>query len=209
MIHAIVFDFDGVIVDGVPLHDQAYLQTFQELGLSVPLEQLHTKIGKTSREVIAEILHEQGSDANQATAILRHSELLVQLYEQAPLAPHLEAFLQRVQANGIRMALASSTGSQILKSVVGRHHIANYFAGYVGGEMITKGKPDPEMIQKALNLLGCTPQDALAIDDAPSGIAAAKALQMKTIGYTFFSKKPLDEADAVVDDFLDIPYISG
>ena len=205
MIKAVVFDFDGVIVDGIPLHDKAYVEIFRDIGIDTTVEYLRMKIGKTSKEVIQEVLDEFSNTTDLATIQEGHLNLLQTYYDKADLSPHLPEFLEMLREKKIRIALASSTNTAILKSVAKRNNIDTYFEAYIGGELVEKGKPSPEMILKALSALDCDPKDALAIDDAPSGIAAAKSIGMEAIGYTYFSKEVLPDADIVVDDFLKIP----
>jgi len=102
------------------------------------------------------------------------------------------------------IGVASSTYSDILQLILEKFGIQKYVSVIIGGESITKGKPDPEMLTCALQKLGIAGQEAFAIDDARSGIIAAKALSMYAIAYLQYSRKPISESDMAVMDFNEI-----
>ena len=205
MYKAIVFDFDGVITNGIPFHDQAYLKIFKRHGINITTDQLHTKIGLTIREVISQIFKEFSIKANINDLVEEHRIILYELYKKnANIPEHLIEFLESCNRNNLQIAVSSSTNSNILKMVLQKFNIGNYFNVIVGGEDIEKGKPNPEMIEKALKKLKIEPKCAIAIDDAKSGIIAAKKIYMYTIAYLKYSKNKITEADINVNNFNEI-----
>ncbi len=202
---AIVFDFDGVITDGIPFHDQAYSKTFETYGLNVPLEELHSMIGSTSKQVFEKIFSSRDLATDPEEASREHAAMLFNLYkEKAEMPEGLVGFLQHCKEKGLHIGLSSSTHSNILKAVLEKFQISNYFTAVVGGEGVSKGKPDPEMILKALDVLNVQPEDAIAIDDAKSGILAAKSINMYAIAYLNYSKIEIPQADINVYNFEEI-----
>jgi len=207
-----IFDFDGVITDGIPLHDEAYSEVFRALALAVPLDLLHTKIGMTPREVIADICRAFHRSIHLEEVVAQHHDILRELYAaKAKPAPHLQEFMDRLHTAHVPIGVASSTSSDILQLILEKFGIRKYVSVIIGGEAITKGKPDPEMLTCALQKLSIPGQEVFAIDDARSGIIAAKALSMYTIAYLQYSRKPISESDASVMDFdeIDLAVLCG
>jgi len=200
-----VFDFDGVITDGIPLQDEAYVLLFSKYGLDVSVDYLHTHIGMTSRQVIEKIAIENSIDESLDSLVQAQKALVKDLYAtKAEPAPGLRAFVTKLQESNFTIAVASSTQSDILKLVLSKFGILDAFVSVVGGEMISKGKPDPEMIQKSLDNMGASPANAVAIDDARSGILAANTLGMYSIGYMHYAKTVIPEANVLVNDFAEL-----
>ena len=198
----IIFDFDGVITDSIPFHDEAYLKVFKTVGLQIPLELLHTKIGMTAKEVITGICRDFRLRASTDALTDLHHRILFDIYsKKAKPSPHLKTLIVQFSDMNARIGVASSTNSDILKHVLKKFSIQQYFSVIVGGEKIQKGKPNPEMIMCALDKLNLKASDAIAIDDARSGIIAAKSINMYTIAYLHYSKTPIPESDMSVNDF--------
>jgi HAD superfamily hydrolase (TIGR01509 family) len=198
----IIFDFDGVITDGIPFHDEAYVKVFKTVELNIPLELLHTKIGMTPKEVITGICRDFKLRASTNALTDMHHRILFDLYsKKAKPSPHLKALILQFSHMNALIGVASSTNSDILKHVLKKFNIQQYFSAIVGGEEIQKGKPNPEMITRALEKLDIKATDSIAIDDARSGIIAAKSINMYTIAYLHYSKTPIPESDMSLNDF--------
>ncbi len=181
---AIVFDFDGVITDGIPLHDEAYQKVFVDAGTAC---------------------EEFDIEAEAENLLQRFHSILYKLYlRKAKPAPVLEDFLGECEEQGISIAVASSTSSQILEAFLSKFNLLPYFESIVGGDMIDKGKPNPEMIETALERIGFSGEDAVAIDDSQAGITAANKLNMYTIAYTRYIEGELQGAEEYVSDFSEI-----
>jgi beta-phosphoglucomutase len=207
MYKAIVFDFDGVITDGIPFHDQAYLNIYRSLGLDVSMDYLHTKIGQTPAEVLNGIRDKFHISFDAQELMKQHHAEVFKLYQsRAVPSPNLGKFLAKCQQAGLVLGLASSTHSEILNMVLNKFHIKEYFTIIIGGEAVSKGKPDPDMIRQALSKLKINAENSIAIDDAQSGLDAAKSIGMFTIAYTPYSKVVPTNADMMVKDFLDVDF---
>jgi HAD superfamily hydrolase (TIGR01509 family) len=205
MLKAILFDFDGVLVDGIPINDLNYVSSFSEIGLDIDLDYLHTKIGMTTGQVIRAILHDNRIDMDPVRLEEKMQENIVEMYaKMAEMPPGLIEFLKIAKSMKLKMGIGSGTHSQAIQKVLSSYGISSYFDVIVGGEMVKRGKPDPELWLRVLEELGVNPSDALAIDDARSGILAAKEINVKAIGYLRYSKEEIPEADENVFDFKEI-----
>jgi HAD superfamily hydrolase (TIGR01509 family) len=207
MYKALIFDFDGVIVNGIPFHDEAYIKTFEGIGLDITIEHLHTKIGLTVKEVISSILRDKNVEADIPKLVQNHHELLVDLYNtKSYITSDIKPFIETCIENNLKLALASSTSSDILNMVLDKFSLHRYFSAVIGGEQVSKGKPNPEMLLKALTEISVNSQETIAIDDARSGILASKEIGMYSIAYLKYSKINILEANTNVFDFKDIDF---
>lgn len=205
MYKAIVFDFDGVITDGIPFHDKAYLKIFQKNEIDISLKKLHKKIGLTISQVISQVFDEYSKKTDINSLVEKHGQILYELYLKNSIIPeYLIDFIKSCKKNDLGIAVASSTNSKIIQMVLKKFNIANYFNVVIGGENIEKGKPNPEMIEKALKKLEIDSKYAIAIDDVRAGILAAKSISMYAIAYLKYSEKNISEANINVRNFNEI-----
>ena len=95
--------------------------------------------------------------------------------------PGVEALLQYAKEAGYRVALATSSRRAHASELMKAQGLLQYFDGAVYGDMVSAGKPNPEIYQKACQEIHTAPENALALEDAPSGIRAADAAGMRSI----------------------------
>jgi HAD superfamily hydrolase (TIGR01509 family) len=119
-----------------------------------------------------------------------------------PLRDGVLALMQQCRERGVRMGIATTTSRSNVDALL-RVHLgerwADQFAVTVCGEDVQRKKPDPEVYVKALRALAIGPLDAVAIEDAPGGVAAARAADIPVIvtRSAFFAQAPIDGAIAV------------
>jgi len=176
-IRALVFDFDGLIVDTeVPIF-RAWQRIYREHGQELPLDRWLTIIGTSSgsfdpvKELgdrIGEHLDEGALDTlerlyyAESTAL---QQLLPGVAEYLTLAPQL----------GLKTAIASSSTRKWVMEHLERFGIGAQFDAIVCREDVKKTKPDPELYRTALQRLDVQADQAIALEDSSNGILAAKA----------------------------------
>src|SRR5882724_2933478 len=129
MDRGVIFDFDGVITNGIPFHHQAYLMVFKKIGLDIPADYLHTSLGSNPKQILRMILKDFNIQANYEELYKQHHELLFQLYKtQAQPAPGLLQFLQDLKKNSFTLCIASSNEAVILKIMLSKFGIKKYFS---------------------------------------------------------------------------------
>ena len=101
--------------------------------------------------------------------------------EGIPKKPGVEELLQYAKESGIKRALATSSSRYHAEAMLGRYDLLRYFDGAVCGDMVTRGKPAPEIYIKAAQIIGLPCEYALALEDAPNGVRAAAAANMRVI----------------------------
>ena len=129
-----------------------------------------------------------------------------QLFEKsiAPTAGLVD-FLAGIKRQGLKVSVGSSGGSDNVNFVLTRCAISEYFDAIANGDMITRGKPDPEVYLLAAQLLGLKPQECVVCEDAPVGIRAARAAGMRVVALaTTFPRERIPDYDLIVDDFTQL-----
>jgi HAD superfamily hydrolase (TIGR01509 family) len=131
-----------------------------------------------------------------------YRELFSKLIEPAP---GLVEFLKELKAKGVKMAVGSSGPRANVEFVLDRCGIAEYFEAIADGDMIAKGKPDPEVFLLAAKLLGKSPDECIVVEDAPVGIEAGKRAGMTVIAMeTTFPAERLKGYDLLIKTFREI-----
>lgn len=98
-----------------------------------------------------------------------------------PLKPGVRELLQYLKESGYRIALASSTGKRGVLGHLERAGLTDYFEVIIGGDMITHGKPAPDIYLKACEELGVVPKEAFAIEDSANGLRSAHSAGLKPV----------------------------
>ena len=115
--------------------------------------------------------------------------------------------LEFLKQNGIKMAIASGSDTQVVK-----HHMhvvgaEDYFLAIIGGETVENGKPAPDIFLKAAKEIDASPRDCFVIEDSENGIIAGKTACMQCIGVpdiVQFKSEVKDKCYAYVDSLLDV-----
>jgi HAD superfamily hydrolase (TIGR01509 family) len=177
MIRALVFDFDGLIVDTeVPIF-RVWQRIYRERGQELPLDRWLTIIGTASGPFDPVI------DLGEKTGIKldeRELEALERLYYQEATAlqqllPGVIDYLVAARQLGLQTAVASSSTRKWVMDHLNRFGIGDHFDAIVCREDVTRTKPHPDLYVTALQRLEVRSVDAIALEDSSNGVRAAKA----------------------------------
>jgi len=201
---ALLFDLDGVIIDSMPLHTQAWSAYLQQLGLPASDAAIAARMhGKRNDDIVADFI---GRDLVPA-AIFEHGAAKERLYRQlmaTQLKEHLvrgvEKFLTRFE--GVPMAVASNAEPANVDFVLDGAALRSRFQVVVDGQQVDRPKPFPDVYLRAATLLGISPRKCIVFEDSPSGIEAARAAGMRVVGVQTHSAD-LKDVDLSIRDFED------
>ena len=180
--HALVFDCDGTLADSMPVHWQAWNDTFAErnwTGFPAYAEYM-TWGGISGEEVARRAAGDDVSEDRIADAVVAKQEHYLRL---APGIQPIESVLAVARVYRGKMAMAVATGSrrrsvtQTLNSI----QAFDWFDALVTADDVQRHKPHPETYLKAADALGVSPKECLAFEDAPPGIESAKAAGMEVV----------------------------
>jgi beta-phosphoglucomutase len=182
-VYLAIFDHDGVLVDSLELHTQAWVEMGRRSGLSFPPRFIHETFGMTNPSIFRKLLGDQvgGHD------IQGYSDLKELCYRDVArgkiqLMDGVRDVLDALTAHGVKLAIGSSGVLPNLELTVNECGLTGRFAAIASLEDITHGKPDPEVFLVAAKKTGCEPRRAVVFEDAVVGIQAAKAAGMYAVG---------------------------
>jgi HAD superfamily hydrolase (TIGR01509 family) len=208
LMQAIIFDFDGLIIDTEDTDCRSWQELYEELGLSFPLDEWCATVGTTIRFDPFDKLELQlgrvlDRMAMQEQRRIRHHALVQEL----TVLPGVEAYMVEARARGLRLGIASSSNHQWVLGHVTRLGLLKYLDCILGGDDVGRGKPDPAVYLGALTQLGVAPPEAFALEDSPNGVLAAKRAGLRCIAVPGPHTRHLDfsHADLRLDSLAEVP----
>lgn len=210
MIKAVIFDFDGVIIDSNKIANDIFMKVIKKnLGLEKNLEEFTRMVGLRFEQRIELIAEKFNLTITQETinkimsdGIEEYREIHI---EQVLMFPGAKELIQTLYENNFKIALGTN-GSRIPVIQKLEHlDLKKYFSSIVTANDVGKLKPDSEMFLKNAKELGVKPTECVVIEDSITGISAAKLAGIKVIAVqTTLSKEQLQEANLVVESIKDI-----
>lgn len=198
---AIIFDLDGVLVDTYEAHYQSWKQLADEEGLRFSREEFAILFGRTSREIIQEELDAEADDEKIERLDQRKEELYRKLIKEdlTPMNGAVE-LIKSLKEAGFSIAVGTSGPPENVELSLKALQCAELIDVTVNGTEVTKGKPDPEVFTIAAERLGVEPNHCAVIEDAASGVVAAKAAGMASLALVSTGHSPfeLSVADVVM-----------
>ena len=198
---AVVFDLDGVLVDSEALWDQARKDVVREYGGTWKDGATEAMMGMSSPEWSAYLHRELGVNLDPAAINDAVVERLEQRYrEQVPLIDGAVEAVERIGA-AYRLGLASSSNRKIIDLVLELTGLR--FDVTVSSEEVARGKPAPDVYEKAIELLGVQPHEAAAIEDSSNGLRSAAAAGLHVVAIPHPDHPPAEDALAKAEVVLD------
>ncbi|GGE43763.1 hypothetical protein GCM10011391_23220 [Pullulanibacillus camelliae] len=177
MIKALVFDFDGLILDTETAIYKATKDLYKEYGAEFPIE-VYANLAGTQDESfdLADYLAEQIEHQVDRDKLLKEqSKRIATFIEKEEILPGVLPILEAAKQSGLKIALATSSGNHWAQGHLERLGIRAYFQVIVQADDVEKVKPDPALYVKAVEALGVKPEEAIAFEDSYHGLIAAKA----------------------------------
>ncbi len=174
---AVIFDMDGVLVDGEPLHFEAVNVLLAEEGKSISLERYKPYMG--TKTGWSDMMRDMGLNRDRTYYRERYHALILDQYRQrSEPTDGAVALVRGLQRAGVPVAVASSSVRPWVEACLGRMELLDAFDVLVSGSDVEEGKPDPAIYLTTAVRLGVDPRQCLAIEDAPAGIESAKRAGM-------------------------------
>jgi HAD superfamily hydrolase (TIGR01509 family) len=208
MIRALVFDFDGLILETeLPLF-QSWQELFSKYGLEFPLEKWLRNIGTSDEPFKAykELERNLGPLIDLSDDYKHRRERELELIGYREPLPGVVDYLQDAKKNGIKIGLASSSSCEWVEGHLSRLGILQYFDIVQAKDDVERTKPDPALFRTAVERLGVQPEEAIAFEDSPNGILAARraGLFCVAVPSTLTKQSDTSLADIVLGSFEDL-----
>jgi HAD superfamily hydrolase (TIGR01549 family) len=183
VIRGVIFDLDGTLVDSNELHVLAWHDTFRRFHKDIPLERLREQIGKGGDQYLPVFLDEREMREFGEEADRYRGEVFKKNY-----LPHVKPFpkvrelFEKLRAEEKKIALASSGKETEVRHYANLLEIGGLFDSMTTVDQVAQSKPKADVFIAALNLLGLSASEAVAIGDTPYDVAAAKRIDLPVIG---------------------------
>ena len=192
-IRGLLFDFDGLLVDTETPARLVWEELYRAHGHELPQDQWATLVGRR--------LDEQALTTRRRA---REYELI----DLEELRPGVEQYFAEAERLGLRTAVVSSSDDDWIARHLGRlGHLEGLDAIVAANGDTERAKPRPDLYLEALDRLGLEPQEAIAFEDSPNGVTAAKAAGLVCIAVPnpMTATLALDDADLVLESLADVP----
>ncbi|MDP6560678.1 MAG: HAD family phosphatase [Candidatus Binatia bacterium] len=216
MLRAVVFDFNGVIVNDEPIHLEMYQKVLLEQGISLETESYYANyLGLDDRGCFKAVYRNLGRNLNESglrEMIDRKARYYRESIEKrlVPFAG-VETLIANLSSH-LPLAIASGALRDEIELALAKIGIRSYFQAIVSAEDVREAKPDPEIFRKALSLLNqrspresIEPSECLVIEDSKEGIHGAHRAGMKCLAISnSHPAEELEKADAVINSLVGI-----
>lgn len=200
----VIFDLDGVLTDTSEFHYQAWKQLADEEGIQFDREANEKLRGLARRESLLQLLGSRQVAEAQLQEMMarknRYYEKFIQALSPANLLPGALELLTELRSCGIKVGIGSS--SKNARIVIQRLGIADLIDATADGYSVERHKPAPDVFLHAAGQLGLEPSQCVVVEDADSGVAAAKAAKMWVVGLGPFER--VGAADVVLNSLAGV-----
>ncbi|MBR4084517.1 MAG: HAD family phosphatase [Lachnospiraceae bacterium] len=182
-VKAVVFDMDGIIFDSERLVIDCWKVVAEKYAIPNIEAACNECLGVNGVETKEKFLKRYGQDFPYDAYKDEMSKIYHDNYDggRLPMKIGVVELLQYLEECGLKVALASSTRSEVVIQQLKDAGILDYFQVVIGGDMVTRSKPQPDIFLKACEELGVAPTESFAIEDSYNGIRAAAAGRLRPL----------------------------
>nr|WP_308128918.1 HAD-IA family hydrolase [Actinoplanes polyasparticus] len=180
MTDALIFDFDGLLMDTESTLLESWRYEWRQHGLELAVEGFFADHGgDVNEQRYARLAAAVGVSYDRAVSHSRRTDYREKLHAGLEPAPGIRDWIE--QAAGLRLAVASSSPVDWVCGNLERVGLLDAFEVIAGGNEVAAHKPDPAVYRLALERLGIGPERAVAFEDTPHGVAAAQAAGLRCV----------------------------
>ncbi len=205
---AIVFDFDGLIVDTEVPEYEAWLKIFRSYGVDLPLSVWTPHIGGGNENFnIYDHLEElTGKRIDRDEMRSRRRAEFAELFKDAVPLPGVEDYIATARERGMGIGIASSSPRRWVHPKLEQLGLEDTFDTVVCSDDVGSSKPNPASYIRAIADLDLTPHEAFALEDSPTGVQGAKSAGLLCVAVpgTLTRDRSYDHADLRLDSLTDM-----
>jgi HAD superfamily hydrolase (TIGR01509 family) len=184
LLEGVIFDIDGTLVDSNDAHAKSWVDTFAEAGYDVPFEVVRPLIGMGADKLLPKTIGVKHDSEEGKKLIKRRSEIFREEY--LPNLRPLEgsrALVLRVRSDGLKPIVATSAKEEELKGLLKAADVADLMEEKATASDAKRSKPDPDIVEAAIEESGIPPSNLVMIGDTPYDIEAATRAKVRTIAF--------------------------
>ncbi|MFK7946274.1 MAG: hexitol phosphatase HxpB [Saprospiraceae bacterium] len=205
MIQAVIFDMDGLLINSEPFWKSVEIEVFKKVGIELTVEKCLDTVGLRIDEVVTYWYDKQPWDNISKKAI--ETEIVDKMIEcitnEGESLPGVYDAVEFFWNKKIPMAIASSSYLRIIKAVVKRLKLKDFFDVIYSAEFEKYGKPNPATFITTAEKLNVAPTNCLVFEDSLNGVLAGKAARMTTVAIPEFENPKFIIADKILNSLED------
>lgn len=200
----VLFDFDGTLADTMEGHYQAWKSALAEYGIALQARDYYPLEGRGLHDVAREFTKERSwTDAAVGELVRKKKQHYVQR-QSIVFFPDVESLISELRVRRVPMAIVTAGHLDQLQSSVPKRFLEQFDA-LITGDLIERGKPDPEPYLRGAEKLGLAPSDCVAVENSPLGVRSARGAGVYCIAVcSTVGRADLNEADEVLERFADL-----
>ena len=208
MIEALVFDFDGVIIDTETPDFATWQDVFREHGVELD-RSLWTELigwGTGDFDIYGHLENMAGMEVDRDAIRSRKRRLYLARVDSSPLLLGVLDYILAAKQMGLKLGVASSSSRTWVAGHLATRDLSRHFDSVKGSEDVAHVKPDPELYLSSLARLGTRADRSIAIEDSPPGVASAQAAGLFCVAVPNPMTKglALQHADLILDSLSDL-----
>lgn len=206
-LRAILLDIDGTLIDSNDAHAHAWVDAFAEAGVTVPFEKVRKLIGMGGDKLMPEVSGiEEETPEGKRISERRKAIFMAKYLPHIHACPGTRALLDRLEAAGLKLVVATSAKSDELSGLLEVAEAPELEESATSSDDAENSKPDPDIVEAALERAGVKPQEAVMLGDTPYDLEAARRAGVPLIAVRTggWSDEALAGAIAVYDDPADL-----
>ena len=209
MVNAVIFDMDGVLVDSNRYVWQSFEEVLKPYNIKFTKEEIRAQLGNSLKDIIAGWNKKYNLNLVDVDKFSREAgEIQFKLMKNEKPDLFLIKFLESLKKHNIPMGVGTSSKKWRAEKMLKVLKIEKYFSALVTADDVTEHKPNPHVFLEVAKRLSINPIDCVVIEDAESGIEAAKRGNMKAIGFLREqnTRDEFKKADRIISSFSEIGY---
>jgi len=202
---AVIFDMDGVLVDSMPYHAEAWKQTFLTAGIRIDREDIYELEGSNHRQIV-EIIFRRSNRVPAEKDIQELNSRKIEIFNRIEHSKPFDGIKELLASlkQKYKLAVVSGSNKKTVHDLINRF-FPNTFDIIIDGDESGEGKPSPAPYLKAIERLGIPVEHCVVVENAPLGIRAAKRAGLRCIAIpTYLDREKLKEADVIAESHREL-----